>query len=676
MSSNPFREAKNESDLDDATSNGNGLMGTNGIMHKGKSEGLAVHATAVQGEDLRRNGDAEKLGGISEDCEQHYQHLGSIGRIGAEAHVTNGVYSQHASNGLAVQPVLQQILSANTSTGSDARAHESNVDSLSEEVEGFQIEQRPDAVIQRGHAHVPSISHVRKESLTHSRPIYVRALSSQITEVQATQFTPGEAHAEAIRRLGKVDRSSKTLKRRGSNESLSSLISYSIRRPSIPARPESGYSLDALATVLEDAAQEGNLALVEAVMALGANPNFRSVNRLKNRRHDALNKATAAGHVDVIDYLLRQGATFTLSDILRKETFTPIDLKLLDVAYSGQCEVARYLISKHNANPFIEQWPREYFDANRTIYRRVDPMKVYQRSVLDAIAKVGDASQDMSLLSEIMSLPPFDPSRICTRIYSDLPYLGSNSRMQQSTSDYSALAAFAQAGWADAVQSMLAHQPSPAAYEHPETVTTEEGQIPSTHIHRSIFPANALTKHTYLAHPAAAHSILALLINHGFDIATPQQTPHDSAPRSPLGRAIAANAAPAVDLLLQARPALVHVPVSFRLRSATGTREAEYAATPLAAALVQECLESARVLLRHGARPQDPAFGHESVLVWAKGWGGKVAKALLGEMVEELRGEVVDGVLEQGGGVRLSEDMVRRSEGGGDEAGGGEVGGW
>jgi hypothetical protein len=61
--------------------------------------------------------------------------------------------------------------------------------------------------------------------------------------------------------------------------------------------------------VLEDAAKAGNLDLVEAVMVLGANPNFRSVNRLRKRRQNALNKATAAGHVHVIDYLLKQGAT-------------------------------------------------------------------------------------------------------------------------------------------------------------------------------------------------------------------------------------------------------------------------------------------------------------------------------------------------------------------------------
>jgi ankyrin repeat protein len=382
--------------------------------------------------------------------------------------------------------------------------------------------------------------------------MYVRALSSHIAESEAAPLTAGEARAEIVRRLGKAEKTVKSLKRRGSNESLSSLISYSIRRPSISAKPESGYSLDALAAVLEDVAQDGNLALVQAAIGLGANANFRSVNRLKNRRHDALNKATAAGHVEIIDYLIHQGATYKVSESQHKDAFTPIDYKLLEVTYSGYSDVARYLISNQGANPFISQWPREYHDAIRTVYRRVVPTKVYQRTVLDAMSRMGDPAQDMPLLKTIMADPNFDPAAISTRIYADTPYTGDGSRMLQTTTQYSALAAFAKAGWANAVEAMLAKNPDPSAYQRPATTITEEGQIPSTNTQRYIYSANALTKDTWTHFPANALRILQMLIQHNFDVSAPQRTPDDSAPRTPLSRAVLANASAAVQVLVLA----------------------------------------------------------------------------------------------------------------------------
>ncbi|KAF2818974.1 hypothetical protein CC86DRAFT_363362 [Ophiobolus disseminans] len=469
------------------------------------------------------------------------------------------------------------------------------------------------------HGHVPSFSHVRKESLSNPRPTYVRGLSSHISEMPMQQMAPGEAHAEVLRRLGKADRVGKTLKRRGSNESLSSLISYSIRRPSVPARPESGYSLDSLASVLEDAAQEGNLPLVEATMALGVNPNFRSVHRLKNRRHDALNKATAAGHVHVVDYLLRQGAIYNLSESQKKDPYTGMDYKLLDVAYSGYGEVARCLISTHGANPFVEQWPREYFDANRTVYRRVVPAKVYQRSVLDAISRMGNAAQDMDLLKVIMSNPGFNPSAITTRV-------------------------FVRAGWADAVELMLEMNKGLLAYEKQEKSTSEEGQIPSANFQRYVYPVNALIKDTWLYRRQDALRILELLIKHGFNLGYAQRTADDSAPRTLLSRAILANAAEGVEMLLKARPELTREEVSFRLLLKEGS-EQEYKAQPLAAAIVQGSLETARVILRSGAHPYDPAFSSPNVLQFAAGHGGATATAMLREMISmapDLFGEALE----------------------------------
>jgi hypothetical protein len=529
-------------------------------------------------------------------------------------------------------------------------------------------DQLPEVAVQSRHAHIPSISQIRKESLPEeslpvSRPTYVRALSSQVPESVAPKITPGEAHAEALRRLGKAEHTVKTLKRRGSNESLSSLISYSIRRPSVSARPESGYSLDALAHVLEDAAQEGNLALVEAIMALGANPNFRSVNRLKNRRHDALNKATAAGHVEIVDFLIRQGATFNLGDSAKKDPFEPIDYKLLDVAYSGYTEVARYLIANQGANPFTEQWPREYFDANRTVYRRVVPTRVSQRTVLDAIAHMGNVEQDLPLLQIIINDANFKPTTICTRIYSDMPYSGDGTRMLQTTSLYSALSTFIKAGWYAAVELMLtSHPPDPSTYQIPDTTTSEQGQIPSTSIQRTIYPSNSLTKHTWLHRPKDAVDILALLCAHGFDISMPQHTPDDSAPRSPLARCILANAAAGVQVLLTTQPDLVNTDMTFRLLLSSGA-EQEYIARPLAASIVQGSLDCARVLLRFGARVDEAAFGYANALVLAAGWGVAqiladmiplAAPAMVGEALEmairKMRVGAVEVLLRRGGG--------------------------
>ncbi|KAH7077492.1 hypothetical protein BKA63DRAFT_508385 [Paraphoma chrysanthemicola] len=605
-------------------------------MSKGKSEEDWISEVAVRGVEGERNGNGLKFESISEEYGQPDLYAG-------------------------VQPPAQQPGSTSPSKGLDAHGDDDDLNSLSGAVQGIQIDQFPQNETRRGHAHVPSFSHIRKASLPQARPTYVRALSSQITDVQRTQLTPEEARAEVIRRLGKVDRSSKTLKRRGSNESISSLISYSIRRPSIPARPESGYSLDALASVLEDAAQEGNLPLVEATMALGANPNFRSVNRLKNRRHDALNKATAAGHVDVIDYLLRHGATFGSNDSLKKDPIPPLDLKLLDVAYSGSTEVAHYLVSKHNANPFVEHWPREYADATRTIYRRVQPVKIHQRSVLDALARMGDEKQDTPLLEYIMSLPQFDPSAICSRVYIDTPYQGDGSRMMQTTYHYTVLAAFVRAGWADAVEAMLKLQHDPEKYEIQDTVMKEEGQIPSTLIQSYVGPANALTRDTWLYHPVAALRILTLLAGHGFDVTTPQKGVDDSAPRSPLARAILANATDAVDLIIQHRPELVQKDVAFRILTTTSntSKEIEISAPPLVAAIILDALSCAIVLLQHGARPDDTVGGvggYVNVLCFAAGHGGASASAVLVDLVAML--DAQDGDEDDAKGKGKSRELV------------------
>jgi hypothetical protein len=687
MSNNPFRQSREESF-------------TNGFRYGNGYNGSNVDVTGTTGYDVGNSNNVEKSNGSALDASlgssfdtEHQTHISTTksdngnGTIPAQYrdqvllqdeahHQNNGSGSQRFSNPFAVQPSnsAQYVTDEQShpialeptihSTLITSNGHE--VDSLQELVQGVHLQhQAPEVVTQPRHAHVPSISQIRKESLANVRPTYVRALSSHIAESMAPSMTHGEAHAEAVRRLGKAEKTVKTIKRRGSNESLASLVSYSIRRPSISVTPKgNGYSLDALAYVLEEAAQEGNLELVQAVMALGANPNFRSVNRIKNRRHDALNKATAAGHVEVIDYLIRQGATYNLGDSAKKDAFEPIDYKLLDVAYSGYGEVARYLIANQGANPFAEQWPREYFDANRTVYRRVAPTRVYQRSVLDAIARMGSQEADTPLVNIIMRDPRFNPTAVASRVYIDQPYDGDGTRMSQVTCHYSALSTFIKAGWADTVEAMLDINPDPSAYQQSDTITSEEGQIPSTYIHRNVWPANALAKDTWLYHPATALRILNILIEKGFDVSTAQRTSTDSAPRTPMSRCILANAVSGVKTLIKSDPSLVHEDISFRLLLSSGT-EQEYIAQPLAASIIQGSLDCARILLKYGASPSDPAFSYRNVLMFAAGHGVSGILPELIDMAPEMLGEALEIAISKYRVASVEVLLCEMTEGGG-----------
>ncbi|EAT84349.2 hypothetical protein SNOG_08073 [Parastagonospora nodorum SN15] len=465
-----------------------------------------------------------------------------------------------------------------------------DVDALPDSIQGLQIANDNFRTPLPHYTPIPSISH----TLPNQRPPFSRAPSSHIASSIAPSIQPIDAHAEALRRLGKAERTVKTLKRRGSDESLSSLISYSIRRPSIPLPSRPGTpSLAALAHVLEEAAQEGNLPLVQALVGLGADLNFRSVNRIKNRRHEALNLAAAGGHGDVVEYLMDKGATFHVSEGKGKDGFDPIDYKLLDVAYAGFIDVARYLVEKRGANPFVEYWPREYADAQRTVYRRVTGVRVQQKTLFDALAKSSSESQAKDFLNLIMQDPQIHSHDGGT---------------------------FIKSGWSETVEALLITHPDPAAYEIPDKTSSEEGQIPSSSIQRHIWPTHALSRETWLYHPQSALRILKMLINLHFDTSTPQHTPDDSSPRTPLARCILANSAAGVDALLSAKPDLRDTDIAIRLLL-PGEEFRECAAKPLAAALVQDSLACARVILEHGASVRDPAFGYSSTVVFAAAHG-------------------------------------------------------
>lgn len=505
-----------------------------------------------------------------------------------------------------------------TSNDADGVRHPTgnDVDALPASMQGLQITDGHSQTQLPQHPPIPFIT----SDTPNQRPPFSRAPSSHVASSIAPSHQPLHAHAEALRRLGKAERTVKTLKRRGSNESLSSLISYSIRRPSIPLPSRPGTpSLAALAHVLEEAAQEGNLPLVQALVGLGADLNFRSVNRIKNRRHDALNLAAAGGHGHIVEYLMDKGAEFHVSEGKGKDGFDPIDYKLLDVAYAGFIDVARYLVEKQGANPFVEYWPREYADAQRTVYRRVTGVRVQQKTLFDALAKSSSEGQAKVFLDLIMRDPRFKPTMVASRTYMDTPFTPT-TRMTQTTHSSSLLSTLIQSGWSDTLQVLLATHPDPAGYERPDTISTEEGQIPSTTMSRYTWPAHALSRETWLYHPSSSLLILKTLIKLGFDTSTPRQTPSDSAPRTPLARCILADAAAGVGLLLTAQPDLRETEISIRLLLPSEEFR-ECTAKPLAAALVQNSLACARVLLQHGAGVREPAFGYKSTVVFAAAHG-------------------------------------------------------
>jgi len=98
------------------------------------------------------------------------------------------------------------------------------------------------------------------------------------------------------------------------------------------------YSLSTLATALEQAAEEGSLALAEAYLGFGADPNF-SYKGSKFLRHGALEIAASKGHTQVVDYLVLCGADqIAVNDALVHSTT------------AGHAALSTRLIMTHNAD--------------------------------------------------------------------------------------------------------------------------------------------------------------------------------------------------------------------------------------------------------------------------------------------------------------------------------------
>jgi hypothetical protein len=450
-----------------------------------------------------------------------------------------------------------------------------------------------------------------------------------------------EAHAEVMRRLDKADETSSRKTSDGAQKK-----GFSFRRSNTVKVPIStgSHSQEALTSVLEKVAEEGSLPMVKAVISLGADPVYRSTGKSKKVRHDALVKATAGGHAKVVDYLLLKGASY--GEAQKKAAYSPLDRALLTAAYKGHADLVNVLISAHGANPTIEQWPREMETAHQ--YWNEKQLRLSKTSVLDGISHWKNEWQGLSAMRIIMQSPKFDPTMPVSAVFDNKSELQSAeyaNRPWQTTYEYTALACFVRAGWADVVEEVLSMKGLPKDYEKEDEVLQYQDKVT-----RYISPISALTKDTWEQRPEDALRILRLLIDRGFNIGLVQRTANDLGPRTALGRALAANASQAVELIAQHRPELVKEVISFR------RNKKETKAQPLAAAIVLEKLDTARVLLRAGAHPRDPAFDM-NVLQFAAHQGGETGTAMLAEMIglaPELTYAALDIAIR-----RINKDCVR-----------------
>ncbi|KAF1843294.1 uncharacterized protein K460DRAFT_378465 [Cucurbitaria berberidis CBS 394.84] len=380
-------------------------------------------------------------------------------------------------------------------------------------------------------------------------------------------------------------------------------------------------TMDALTDLLEEVALEGSLSLVKAVIALGADPIYRSTGKLKKVKHEALQKATINGRSKVVDFLLQKGASY--GEAAKKSIYTPLDRALLAAVYKGHAELAACLITSHGANPMVEQWPREMYDTQH--YWAESQVRLSKTSVLDGISKWRNVDRGMNLLKVIMQHPKFNPTALVSCVFdtkSELQTAEFNYRPWQTTYEYSALACFVRSGWADAVEEMLSMKGEPKDYEKEDEVLQYQDKVA-----RHISPVNALTKDTWEKRPEDAIRILRFLLDRNFDVSLAQRTASDMGQRTALGRALSADAAQGVELILQSKPGLVREEISFR------RDKQETKGLPLTAALCLDRLETARVLLRAGAHPRDPALEDMNVLQFAVHQGGETNTSILAEMI-------------------------------------------
>ncbi|KAF2133449.1 hypothetical protein P153DRAFT_282607, partial [Dothidotthia symphoricarpi CBS 119687] len=336
------------------------------------------------------------------------------------------------------------------------------------------------------------------------------------------------------------------------------------------------YTLECLADVLEEAAEEGNLPLVEAAIEMGADVQYRSNRTIGKKRHHALEKAAFKGHAPVVDYLLRRGAIN--NDVLRRVRtkdlrrwkYTHVDLMLLDAIYAGHVELAICLLSAHGAYPETEECSIDGYSATRSVIHGVSEMKSIDRG--------------MRILEVILRNTAFKPSRTTVDYSPDHRYL-----------PHSALSRFVQAGWVDAVEMMLSIEDLTTNYK----------------CGRAVYPLNALSVATWEKRPQDSLRILKLLIDRKFDLNFAQNLPGDGKAETALGRATRAGVAEGVALILQRKPALLKETFTYSQALTFEDDNDNFktlSISLLSVAIIDGSTETAKVLLHNGAHPRDAAF--------------------------------------------------------------------
>ncbi|KAF1926017.1 uncharacterized protein M421DRAFT_423021 [Didymella exigua CBS 183.55] len=446
-----------------------------------------------------------------------------------------------------------------------------------------------------------------------SKPRFsVAAFTTGAYENEAPDMTPDQAKAEIMRRLEKKDI---TASRKGSSNS--STKKFSLKRSNTAGSSNGSPTIDHLSRVLEEVATEGSLSLVKAVVSMGADPSGRT----KKSKNEALAKATTSGHARVVDFLLRNGANY--GDVRLKVKYTPIDYALLSAAYKEHAELASCLIASHGAKPVAEQWPRQLEDTQ--YYWAETQVQLAKLSVLDGISRWENVEAGMSVMRFIMGSSKFDPAALVSGSFdskSELQSTNYQNRPWQTTYEVSVLACFAGAGWADTVEEMLALKSATKDYEKEDDLQQHQGKKT-----RFVSPVSALSKETWQRRPDDALRILHLLADRNFDLCLSQRTQTDAGQRTPMGRAIAADAAQGVELLLQHKPTLIREEIFFR------RNKRETKALPFVVAIALDRLEVSRVLLRSGAHPRDPAIENMNTLQFAASENGEAATAVLHEML-------------------------------------------
>ncbi|XPS77632.1 hypothetical protein M3J09_009660 [Ascochyta lentis] len=231
------------------------------------------------------------------------------------------------------------------------------------------------------------------------------AFTTGMYENEAPDMTSDQAKAEIARRIEKKGITSTRKDSTGS----SMKIGISLKRSKTSETTNGDPPVEVLNQILEDAAQEGSVSLVKAVVAMGADP----ASRIKKKKHEALAKATAAGHARVVDFLLRNGAKY--GNVRLKVRYTPTDYVLLSAAYRGQVELTSCLMLSHGANPMTEQWPREIEDTQH--YWAQTKVRLPKSSILDAISRWDNIEDGMGVMKFIIGSSSFNPAALVSGLF-------------------------------------------------------------------------------------------------------------------------------------------------------------------------------------------------------------------------------------------------------------------